>query len=574
MAGVECKKGDEIQVVVKEGLRYKLPHPTRTFRDLAHPLYTINSDSGCMFAGYWEIVRYRDLLNRGLWNVSRVAIGNTSIMATYSPFFQSVYSSCKLTLPCLDGAGAATASIGTTSMDTERQLASVFYGNDQYDQGVLATNYVEKLVPSENGLGDYAHPVWFKFMLAGDGCTILYATPLPDPPTLYAGYDPDESRDKNSSMALETIPFQDHFGMTLSQIILSAKQNLANLSFVNEDVVDKEATDKISNIGESLYRTINIFSSSFKRLAKLQNRTKDVVTDAVESFSFPKANIQELTQVLKTILDVCDRVMQISNLEMAQAASHEQSAEEVRTLSGSTDTRLIFTGTPVDNFMSAWKRQIYSYTMAYGDKEFYAHIPSEPKLTKKQLEVLGFAYADEDVFVEGSDKFRRIKVNKNSIAHPLHEFASNRDDIDRTSDVKVAAAMAQIMTPLLRNPITLQALGADQIIQIAEKIAHLAGVDRDFHLHAKPVTTPDEQKQQAAQQLQQVIELVMKLVDKKMMQDLEPVLKEVKTIQTEVAALAHIAGVAPPAPTNPIPNAQPQTITPAGEPPAIAPPTT
>ncbi len=39
----------------KEGLRYTLPHPSRTYYDLNHPLWTLNTGTGCRYAGYWRI---------------------------------------------------------------------------------------------------------------------------------------------------------------------------------------------------------------------------------------------------------------------------------------------------------------------------------------------------------------------------------------------------------------------------------------------------------------------------------------------------------------------------------------
>ena len=565
--GEECKEGDEIELVTKEGLRYKLPHPSRTFRDLAFPQYTYNSDSGAMFSGYWEIARYKDLLNRGFWNVNAVSIGNTSIIDANTAFFQSVYSSCKLTIPVLDSGGAAAAGVGTTSTDSERKLALNFYGSDNYDQGVLVSHYFEKLVPSENGLGDYPYPVWFRFDLAGDGMTVMYATPLPGGATIYYGYDPDDSRVQNSSFALEVLPFQDHFGMMLSQIILTAKQNLANISFINEDLISKDWIERIRNFGESIFRTINLIPVPFKKLTKMQTK----VAEASESFTLPKGNTAELTNVLKTILDVCDRVMQISNIELAQSASHEQSAEEVRTLTGSTSNRLDFTATPIEKAKNAWKRQIYLYTMAYGDKDFYAHIPSEPPLTAEELKKLGFTYADEGTFLAGRDKFRRIKVDKAKAAHNLWEFASDRDDTDRVDDAKMAIAMGQIIQPLIQNPLLLQSLGADQIIEIANKIGQKAGFfDRDFKLYAKNVPgTPEEQKKQAAKEMEMMLKMVSQIVDAKLKKDLEPILKELKTLQTDIAVVMHSTGTVPEPP--PQPNAPPNNQQPIPASPQVTP---
>ena len=199
----------------------------------------------------------------------------------------------------------------------------------------------------------------------------------------------------------------------LSQIILTAKQNLANLSFINDDLVSKEWIDRIRNFGEGIFRTINLIPVSFKKMFKMQTK----VAEGAQSFTLPKGNTAELTSILKTILDVCDRVMQVSNIEISQAASHEQSAEEVKTLTGSTSNRLAFTSAFIEKAKNAWKRQVYTYLMAYGDKEFYAHIPAEPPLTEAELKKLGFTYCDKEIYMTGRDKFRRIKVDKSKVAH-------------------------------------------------------------------------------------------------------------------------------------------------------------
>ena len=550
-----CTIGDEIEVVVKEGLRYKLPHPSRTFRDLAWPLYTLNSDSGIQFVGYWEIARFKDLQGKGFWNLNNIPVGQTSIIDMNTAFFQNVYNSCKLTMPTIADGGAATAGVGTTGSDRERKLALTYYGTDNYDQGVLVAYYFEKLVPSECGLGTYPCPVWFRFMVAGDAATVMYATPLPSAPATYWGYDPDESRDKNSSLALELIPFQDHFGMMLSQIILTAKQNLANITFINEDLIDKTWIDRIKNFGESIFRTINLVPTSFKKMWKQQTK----VAEAVAPFTLPKGNTAELTNVLKTILDVCERVLQISNIELAGQASHEQSAEEVRTLSGSTSARLEFTATPIEKAFSAWKRQVYAYDMAYGDKEFQAHIPSEPPLTGEQLKKLGFTYTDKDVYVSDRDKFRRVKVSRTSMPPSMWEFASGRDDTDRVDDSKMAMAMAQLIQPLVSNPRILEGLGVEQVIEIANKIGQKTGFfDRDFRLFAKPTGTPEDQKQQAAKEMQMLGAMVSKIVDSKLKVDLIPILKELKTLQTDLAVVMHVTNTVPvpdTTPTQPQPNA-------------------
>jgi hypothetical protein len=539
--GAIVAEGDEIEAefVEREGLRYHLPHPTRTFRDLAHSPYTYNSDCGAMFAGYWQIVRYKDICGIGYWNADKIRPG-INYPLDYSAFFQTVYAACTMKMPS-GAAAAAEVGLGGDRHDSEKQLANDFYGTDQNDQGVLVTEYFEKLIPSENGLGNYTNPVWFRFVLAGDGCTVLYAAPLPYAPVIYWGYNPDESQDQNSSVALEVLPFQDHFGILLSQIILSAKQNLANLTFVNTEIMDQKDIDDFSNKGERLYRKVNVIGKAFKKLSKALGLKKYETEDAIQSWTLPKANIAELVGVLKTILDVCDRVMQVSSQEMARQATHEQSKGEVEILSEATQARNRFVGKSVDLAVDAWKRQIYLALMEYGDPEFYAHIPVDPELTPEQLQTLGFVVAGAR---HPDDDFIRVRVKTSAINHPLHEFASTATDLDRKSDPKMAAAMAQLLQPMMQNSALLQIIGPKQILDLTNRIAHMAGVDRDFILRpVGPLLSPEEQKQQAEAQLKQTIDLISRVVDQKLMKDITPMLQMLKESEAVISLLVHTLNI-------------------------------
>ena len=100
--GDPANEGEEILVTTKEGLRYHLPHPTRTFWDIAHGAYTFNYDCGCEYAGYWRIARYSEIeQNVAFWNRDRIALGTADLVAGNRLFFSSVYSACTLTLPTL-----------------------------------------------------------------------------------------------------------------------------------------------------------------------------------------------------------------------------------------------------------------------------------------------------------------------------------------------------------------------------------------------------------------------------------------------------------------------------------------
>lgn len=545
--------GDVIRVRTREGLRYHLPHPSRTYRDLAHPAYTYNYDYGCEYAGYWRIARYREILNSNFWNKERIALGTVDLVSGNRLFFTTVYSACTLTVPVMPDPASqpqgpqlgASFGLGTGSLDREKEIATLYYGTEHGDQGVLVSEHWEKLIPSENGLGDYDCPVWFRFTVAGDGCTILYAAPVPYNPIIYYGYDADEDRSKNASLSLEVLPFQDQFSNTLTQIILTAKQNLANITFVDEDQVTQASLDKLKNIGEKLFRFLNIETYSSKRAARAQNK----LPEAVFTASLPKGNVAEMVNVLKTILDVLERVLVMSSNEVGQAASHEQTREEIRNIAANTSSRLVFTATPVDIARDAWKRQLYAGDMGYGDPEFYAHIPSETPLTPDQLEEMGFTFVEPPEKRSKADQYYHVRVDRKKTAVDLWTFAGTKDGEDRTDDKQTAVALGQIVQGLLNNPMTAQAIGPDQAIDLSNMICKLAGVlPRDIKLRnvTPPNATPDQQQQAAQQQLQQVVQTVMQ----QLQGELKPALDEIGLLNREVASIFRVLNIPLPHPAN------------------------
>jgi hypothetical protein len=151
---------------------------------------------------------------------------------------------------------------------------------------------------------------------------------------------------------------------------------------------------------------------------------------------------------------------------------------------------------------------------------------------------MGFSYVDNDVQAKG-DRYRTVKTTKAAIAMPLWTFASTRDGEDRSSDQQTAQAMVMLWDKLMTNPMTMQAIGPDQALDLANRIGQLAGIDRDFKLR-NAAGTPEEQaqKQQAEQQqLQQTLvqlgEQIMQQVDAKLAEDLKPLIEHLKKVTEE-----------------------------------------
>lgn len=475
--------------VVKEGLRYHIPHPTRCFWDKAHRMGTLNTDSGISWLGYWRIFQYREIKgNKDFWNTEKISIGDHDWINQGKGYFATVDSSLGCTLQFPD---SYLNSRSGMELDRETIMANKLYTSDLDDAAVTLTEYFEKLIPSEFGFGDYDYPVWFRFVIASDH-TVCYAAPLPYTPGIYYGYDAHEGRSQNASLSLEVQPYQDMVSNQLSQLILSTKQNLANVNFVDTDQVDEKDISVLENWGERLWRGFNIIRYSSRKWRNAQTN----LADAFKSSRFPQQDTTSQIAAIKIVLDILERTLVMSSQELAQAASHEQTREEVRQVAATTSSRLTFTANPVDTAIHAWKTQIYQGLMAYGEDETYAQVEGDTveEMTEEELNKLGFTTEEKPVAI-GRKATLKAK-NKTAIA--LEDFTSTREGEDRIDNVAAATAMSNFLIGLLNNPLVAPTIGKEQAITMLNLICRLAGFPRDFKLKATNDTEMVEQQDKEA----------------------------------------------------------------------------
>lgn len=511
----------------KEGVRYDLPHPTRTYYDEAHTLASLHSDTGCQFLGYWKVTRYGTLQNNTkYWNTEKLGLPSTDWRGRNQTYFSTVYP-CTLQFP--------TMPIDGTQLGAEREdkLQSGFYTSNHEDSAVIYTNHYERIVPKEHDLGDYEHPVWFRFIVA-NATDFLYANPLPDVPAVYWGYDPEESRSANPSLALEVLPFQDLVSNLLTQTILSVKQNLANLTLMDEIAFDEEDIKRVENVGEEMFRSLYIKRVNSKKLGKMRNNERTPMEDLVKTIRFPQLDTNGTLQAIRTLLELLERVLVMSAQEIAGQATHEQSAEESRNIKVSTQTRLEYTSSSFDRSCDAWKRQLFSYLMAFGDDELYAYISPQESYTPELLKKIGVEI--EEVADANTDQRMKVKGKKKALLQ-LEYFASTRDGQDRTNHPAMAAAMSQFMASLGIGQLAAPAIGPAQAVHLINQILEQFGFPRDFKLHAIPQMPMEQQQQWVMEQLKALSESVKQFVTQAVQQSQQ------QTIQQLTAALQPLQGM-------------------------------
>lgn len=500
----EDEKGEE--QIIREGLRFNIPHPSRIYYDLYHRLSSLNSNSGCEYAGYWELCRYGNIYDSDLyWNKDKITFGSMTSWFDLgrSDFLEQVFP-CNMSFP--------QRTNGFSSLDREGEAAN-YYSQGDYNASTLVTQHFQRIIPKDHGLGTYEYPVWFRFVFACD-TTVIWAEPLAfDVFPTYA-YDADFNRSRFRSLALEIIPFQDHVSNLLTNWISATKENLQNPIFYDAEKIPTEIMTQLQNLGYKQYgsRVYIPYNST------VNYRTK---TDQREAFHTPVLTHHqtgELSTLISGVLNMLDRIMQLSPQEIGQAAPHEQTAEETRVIAGNTSTRVTFTGSFIDDGDYAKKKMLYDATMAYADDEITVGITSAWAKTeaefKKLMDKVGLTISDDSTYnPQDPDAMHTVTAKKSAMK--LECFASTRDGANRIDNPAIADAMSKIFTAVAGNPVIIESIGAQQLIELLNQIIQTSGLPKEFKLRGTEIkqgASPEEQAQQMQQVVAQLAEQTKQLV--------------------------------------------------------------
>lgn len=487
--------GEKDDALVREGMRFHLPHPTRMFWDNYHRLSTINTDTGCEYAGYWKIRRFSDIADVGYWNTDRIVIGGSDPINDHAWYFKQAYP-CTLSFPDI-----SSRKTGVADNDRENKVEYYDRGTDA-DAAVFSVTMFAKVVPKAYGISKHDQPVWLRLEVA-NGRTVIMAEAHPSCPIVYCGYDTDENRDVQSSLALEVMPFSDQIANHLSQFLLSVRQNLMKVVFYDPNIVSKQDIEKVKNLGFKHATTITFVGHDSKENKYIDTQAKD----AFHSVNFPQHNTIEIINAIRTLLDIMERVLVMSAQEVAQTASHEQTAEEVRNVAGATSQRLQYTASFIDDGIYAWKNVLYRHLMAFGEDNFYADISTNPKIDEAMLKKLGLHYVDDEPDNGEPMEKRRVKAEGKKAITMLEGFASTRDASNRIDSPQIANAMVQLFGNIAANPLVLQ---TPSLINLANSIFEMAGLPREFRLQAQE--GGPQQPQQVPPEIEQALQTVAKEV--------------------------------------------------------------
>jgi hypothetical protein len=472
--------------VVKEGVCWVNPHPSRTFYDTAYPPATINQDIGCEYVGFWDVCKYGDIASNPLYfnrkNINFSA-DSSSWYAAYSSYFNQYYD--KVTPPSIE----PVQNDMSAGNDRKNNVGRYMVGMEGVS--TFFTHLCVKVNPRNEGWGKYPHNIWVLLKVAGDS-TVIYADILPSSPAAYFGHNQNDNRMVSISLAHELMPLQDQLSNLFSQLLETCKADLFSVAVLNTDVfpdtpegqkVLKDFKDALT--GKNYYASMQVLAASFDKLKSLGiNVTADNIFKVVRSS--PNTAIGSLFESIAKVVAMADKLQVMSPHEQGQAAPHEISATESNQMAGSTDTIYSFISDSLDEGRSAMKRICFESVQACGSDDVTVSVTKRYPSTL--LEKAGFRVIESDEG-QGEYGYQVIMGNK---AHLNHDYIfTNRDGGSRPSNSAAATVLVQMLQaigslqPALQNAI-FSAMGKEKLFEVLNGIWRLSDAGVDLNLEVKP----------------------------------------------------------------------------------------
>lgn len=493
VTGVVPKK----TTIVKEGVAFTNPHPTRVFWDNAYPLSSINTDTGGEYIGFWDVVRYKDVaFNTKYWNRHTINYSSNvaTLFSTYAQYFSQYY--CTIRPPTL---GADL----TGSNDRKNNLG--IYAGDMNDTSMILANYYGKLIPKDWGIGEYPYPVWIRFVCAGEN-TIVYAEILPSTPAAVSSYNENDNRQVNISVAHELMGYQDQMTNLLSYLLACIRADNVKVMVVDVDAVGNPAmlTDFRNQI------KARDFNSETMILEVSVKALRDMGVDpskVVQLVETKATGIDIIFRAMTNLVQLVERLMALSPQEQGQPSPREITATESNMIAGTTESVYGFISDAFDEFRSAKKRILYESFIAMGDQQI--RVPVISRYTPGVVRKAGLETLPEEVEYFRDNSAPRKQTIIGTKDHLIHDYIfTSRDGAERPVNSQSANTLVQLMA-ILQSPIILTALGKEKLYEIINEVFRMSGAGVDMKLElaeGEPNAVgvdPNQQIQKVLEQLTQ-----------------------------------------------------------------------
>jgi hypothetical protein len=529
--------------VVREGVEFASPHPSRVYSDTNYPLSMINFDHGPQYIGFWDVKRYSDVYHDpDFFNVDNIGTGDRlwDLFGSYPEYFSTYMSTIR-------------EPVRTTvdpSLDNDRKSTVGFYSIEKEDESILVTEHYERIIPLEYGIGDYPHPIWVHFTIASDD-RIVFAEFLPSRPACYLGINEHDGRERTASFAMDLLPFQDHATNIATHSLRLLALEIFKVIEINADRLyspngkQDEAAKALEEIrgflkSDDFFKNpcVLTIESSLEKLKELAGGA--ALGDLIKIHEVKvTGSIAAGITAMGQLISLAERLTAMSPAEQGQPAPREISAREVTAIEGTTSSVYNSISDAIDNFRSAKKRILHDSWLAYGQPEFEVAVAA--RYPENVITDAGFEIVQGEGEIVDPNGARRhtIKGRKTNLQFPM--VYSSRDGSERASNPEMAATLAQLTQFIFQEPTgsVLQAMGKPRLFELMNTVVRLSDAGFDLNLKLEPGEDPSF-GQSSEEMLTEAVQRIAQTIQQMQQQD-QRIDQELGLIKEAIGSVGQVA---------------------------------
>lgn len=434
--------------IVREGVLWTLPHPSRVSYDLSQPLSKLNSDLGPNWVDFFEVVpigAIRD--DPAYFNTEAIAMD-----ADMFTFFQNYQSYFNQYYGCSFSEGMTNAervvprtgapvSASAMSLTNDRVANIGSWAQLHRDVPTVLTQHYRRVIPKDVGLGTYEYPVWIRFVMAAN-TTVIFAEIMGSAPASVNAHNAADGLIVNPSFAMQAAQFQQMLTNDLTELIHTQAQGLVRIWALNIHGMSKEEIETVTNALKfpDFAQLKDVVIKYDQEILNQRGQDTATITQKIAQIRVETASkTTEIFSRMMNTLALAERLLFFSPQELGQVSPRTTSATEQKAIRDTTlgvrDWALVSIKQQID----ADKRIIHDSYMAFGSEEL--EVPVAERYSPEVIEKAGFEIVDDGTG-NPPDGLFTIRGKKLGLLYTYTYTTRNTDDTP--PEAAEAQALAQL----------------------------------------------------------------------------------------------------------------------------------
>jgi len=530
--------------IVKEGVLFKIPHPSRVSYDISEPLSKLNNDAGGpKWINHWELVPIGSIIdNPDYFNKDAIALDRDlySYFANYQSYFAQYFGSCATlsagqTIDPVCCANTASAALLALNNDRVAQIGA--WAQNYRQVSTMLSQHYKCIIPKDYGIGTYEDPVWIRFVMAAN-TTIVYSEICGSPPATVNSYNASDGLLMSQSFAMQAIQWQQDLTNDLTELAHITAQGLVRIWVLNIDGMKKDEIELVTNaLKNPDFAQLKDIVVTYKR-SLIEQRAGDV-RDRTEKITQIRIDTaQKTTEIFNRMvqkLAMAERLMFFSPQELGQVSPRTVTATEMKAVRDTTLGIRDFHLVGVKQQMDADKRVIYDSYMAFGSDEL--EVPVAERYDPQVITAAGFEIV-QDGAGNPPDGLYTIRGKKMGLLYNYIYTTRNTDDTP--PDAARAQGIAQVYEILTKDPVLSENTTLEQRMELANSLFGILSPDV-FKLRVPPGTDPKTTVAGQTKQVQQKVDQMAQQIQQALQQLAQKQAQQDAAIQQQDAGLKALA---------------------------------